>query len=306
MANYQFSADLIDDALFRAGEPTDGTSDYEAAALSYLNRAYQAVWKGGAEIEPQISEIWWWLLTEGTLMLDTQVTTGTVSVTANSAAITFSGTLTPSVATYWFRVGTGTVFKIATHTAGSASATLDQAYNGATNGTAAYALYKTDYALASDLLHLASPMRLTETNGVNNQYVEPGREFQIVGLIPRHMQSVFPLANAVAGVPFFFSHIAERTVRFNRYAGTSKIRIDYLYAQRPAALTNSVSEEPVVPLQHRKILADIVTFWLLLDKNDDRAPDALTMAKQGLAGMALENQSRLLVYGRVSFTGDSP
>ena len=62
MSNLQFSADILDDMLFRAGEPTDGTSEYESKALESLNRAYQALWMGGAELDTTINEDWWWLL----------------------------------------------------------------------------------------------------------------------------------------------------------------------------------------------------------------------------------------------------
>ena len=50
--NYTSSLDLKNDVLFRTGEATDGTSDFDAAALQYLNRAWQIVWEGGHELDP--------------------------------------------------------------------------------------------------------------------------------------------------------------------------------------------------------------------------------------------------------------
>ena len=82
MANYTFSSDLVNDILFRAGEPIDGTSDFDSVALQYLNRAYQSVWSGGSEILPQINEQWWWLRKDdqGVLTLNPVIDTGTVLV----------------------------------------------------------------------------------------------------------------------------------------------------------------------------------------------------------------------------------
>ena len=92
MSNYQFSADLVNDILTRNGELTDGTSDFDARALELLNRAYQALWMGGTEIDPTINEEWHWLKADPplTLLLLPVVNSGTVSVTNNNTSITFS------------------------------------------------------------------------------------------------------------------------------------------------------------------------------------------------------------------------
>ena len=170
MANYTFSRDLIDDALFRCGESTDGSSDYETAALRYLNRAYQALWMGGAEIDPTYDEIWWWLFTKGILTLEGKITAGTVSVTKNSTSITFSTPPAPllesTVTDWFFRTddSNGDTFQIAQHTAASATATLDSVYTDENSGTKTYRLFKLDYPLASDLLHLAEPMEAYQTD----------------------------------------------------------------------------------------------------------------------------------------------
>ncbi|MGI0026158.1 MAG: hypothetical protein ACREA4_13565, partial [Nitrososphaera sp.] len=47
--------------MFRAGEKTDGTSDYEAQALIYLNRAYRTVYMGGGEFSKGMREQWYWM-----------------------------------------------------------------------------------------------------------------------------------------------------------------------------------------------------------------------------------------------------
>ena len=68
MPNFDTSAEIIADVLFRGGEKSDGTSDYATAVVDMLNRAYQGIWQGGAEFDPDISEVWWWLATYNTLI----------------------------------------------------------------------------------------------------------------------------------------------------------------------------------------------------------------------------------------------
>ena len=73
---------IRNDALFRAGEKTDGTSDLDAQSLIYLNRAYRALYMGGNEFDPSINEIWWWLKREDNIILDSVIDTDTVYVRA--------------------------------------------------------------------------------------------------------------------------------------------------------------------------------------------------------------------------------
>src|ERR1051326_3104120 len=109
MANYTTSADLIDSMLDDAGELTDGTSDFESMALRHLNRAYQAICMGGQEIDPGINEDWVWLRKDppGVLTLKPAITDGTVSVTNNNTAVTFSVAPSASVAGYFLQTDGG-------------------------------------------------------------------------------------------------------------------------------------------------------------------------------------------------------
>jgi hypothetical protein len=294
MSNYQFTSDLLADALFRAGEPTDGSSDYNAQALTYLNRAYREVWMGGGAFDPTINETWWWLRKDppGTLTLVPAVTAGTVVVTNGSTSITFSVGHTPTVATWFFRVdGHPDLFRIATHTAGSGSATLDGAYTGASDIAATYTLFKLEYTLASDVLRLVSPMR-----------VQAGFRSRIDGIDIKTLDAVWPLVNVSAEVPFNFAPVTESKVRFSHYP-TAQTRVEYDYIQHPAALTNAVNEEPLIPLHYRHILSDIAVFYLLADKNDSRIEGIGVAARAALTAMAKENRHRSVVmssqYGAV-------
>lgn len=295
MANYTFSQDLVNDILFRAGEGTDGSSDFEAVALQYLNRAYQALVNGGSEIDPDVQEDWWWARKDppGVLNLVSSITAGTVTVTNNSTTITFSSAPASSVAGYFFRVNDQPdVFRVAAHTGGSTSATLDAAYTGPNGAGKAYTLFKTEYALPSDLIRIISPMRIYQ-----------GSNHEVDGVELSSLERDWPIREIESGPPTQFAMTTETKVRFNKYgpvptATPNMIRVEFDYIYRPADLTDSGSEEPVVPRQYRRMLSDIAVVFLFVDKNDDRASPISQVAKQGLQAMANEQRKRMVNYSR--------
>lgn len=294
MANYQFSADILQDALFRAGEPTDGTSDFHARAKAYMNRAYFGLCMGGSELVPTIHEDWWWLRKSppGTLTLEPKITAGTVYVTNNSTSVKLSAAQSKSLATWFLKTDAhDDVFRISTHVSGSTGLTLGSVYTGSTATAAAYKAVKLQYDLATGVLRVISPMRTFRSD----------RDYEIHGMDAHAMDRRWPLALVEEGVPDAFAHADENTVRFNRYGGASAtklIRAEYDYLVLPTPLTTGATEEPLVPWQWRRVLADWVTFWTMIDKSDDRADGAGLAARNGVTAMAAENRHKLAAFGR--------
>ena len=299
MSNYRYSSDLINDALFRTGEPTDGTSDFQAQGLQYLNRAYQIIQLGGMEIDLSVNESWWWLEKSppGTLTLQPKLT-GNASVTNKSAGITFSAAPTPaidlSLASGWFlRVNSqADVFRVKTHVSGGVAATLDSVYTGPTATAAAFTAFKLEYALATDVLRPLSPMRVYQDN-----------QSEIDGVDQASLDRDYPLRLVEGGIPAKFAFVGERRVRFSHWggaSGTKLVRVEVPYLRRLADLTNSASEEPAVPMPYRRVLSDITTYFLFVDKNDARADTAGLTARAGLKAMARENRYRLQAFSRTN------
>ncbi len=76
--------------------------------------------------------------------------------------------------------------------------------------------------------------------------------------------------------------------------------MEYDYYSVPSVLTDSGSEEPLIPLEYRYILADIVLYYLKIDKDEiDVANLAGQNALKGIAEMSAENKRRLGTYGKV-------
>ena len=301
MANYTTVADLVDDVLFRAGEiktaASDSGSDYYTAVLRYLNRAYQAIWTGGGELLPDISEQWWWLKKygNGVLTLLPVFDNGTVTVTNNDANINFSGIPTRSSSNisledWHFKVDNhADVFRIDNHTIAGTPAFLDSVYTGESDTAASFRAFKIDYALASDVMELDSPMFAFQ-GGLKGNRIEI--------LAEETLREKWPMEQINPGCPHNFSLIALnaalRTVRFSHYGGTSDtelIRIDYSYLARPSDLTDAATE-PAMPREHRKLLADWALVFVLQDKEDSRVAETVELASRGLKAMALENQRR--------------
>src|SRR3972149_11411201 len=298
MANLRTSADLIDHMLFRAGEPTDGTSDFDAVAPTSLNRAYQIVWSGGGEFDPSIQEDWWWLrkATPGKLILQPLIETGKVSVTRGNASITFSAAPSPaidaSLASGWFfKVDDhADVFRISTHTSGSTAATLDSVYTGGTATGKGFRLFKLEYALATDVLRIVSPMRTYQDN-----------RSEIDGADLPALERDSPMNNIQAGVPRRFAFVGERKVRFSHAGGSTSgdlIRSEYDYHARPSDLTDATGE-PVVPMGHRKVLSDLGLYFLPTDTNDNRAEGGGRLGRCGRRAMARENRQRKTAVSRL-------
>lgn len=293
MANLTTSADILDDALSRAGEATDGTSDLNSDAIVFLNRAYQGIWSGGAELEPSINETWWWLRkdTQGVLTLNPVITTDTVSVSNNSTTITFSSAPAASMAGRHFKVDDhADVFIILSHTGGNANATLESVYTGDDDTAASYKVFQLDYSLASDVLHLVSPMTAFQDN-----------RYKIFGIDLEVLSDKWPLNEASHGVPTNFSMIGQRKVRFSHYGGQSStelIKINYEYLYEPSDLADDATE-PIVPRQYRKILSDWTLAFLLDKKEDTRAAGAVEAARRGLVAMAKENRNQMVRMSRL-------
>lgn len=286
MANFTSAKDLVEYVLDRAGEPTDGNSDFDAQALEELNRAYQAIVDGGQELDPDINEVWWWArsATPGTITLQAAIETGTIAVANDSTAVTFSSAPAVSVAGWHFKAdGHADVFRVSTHTAATTGAVLDSVYTGDTDAAVAYRVAKLEYDLdPSDFRSMVSPMRVYQDN-----------RFRINGMEAEALDSEWPLDLQQKGIPRAFAMVGETKVRFSHYVDTL-VRLDYPYVVEPADLIDDASSIPIVPRQYRHMLADFALALLYEQKDDDRSAARLAAAQAGIRAMFREQRTRML------------
>lgn len=279
---YLTGADLISQTLFRASEIT-GSSGWDEQVLDYINRNYLLLCAGASEYLPDTVEDWWWLRARDVLTITPPYSTGTVTVSNNSAGITFSDPPLTSLVGYRFRVDDNPeVYVITTHIAGNASATLDSVYNGPTNLAANYDALKNTYTLSASVSAIMSSLVSFRENP------------QISGMQPERMDTLYPLSRLRAGVPQAFSLENDTTIRFS-HAGleNQSMRFEYRYRPVVTLLTNSGSSVPLLPVQYRPLLVEMALVQVYADKNDDRINICAAAAKAGLMAMVKENKRRL-------------
>ena len=283
MPNYRFTADLIQDVLFRA-EEVQGNTAFQEAVVRYLNRAYQAIWTGGAEFQPSIKVDWVWLRTSYPVVLEQLpiYTTGTIALTqgSNQGGITPAPTL--SLADYMLHVvGARQRYRILLHTALNPTITLDSVYLDETVTAASFTAYKVFYALPDDFLRFSQPARMYNGN------------YTIDGVDEDTLDEQYPAARIQTGLPHQFALVGEKLIRFSHagdHQGRSN-RIEFHHLRQPLDLTSpGTTEEPLVPMKDRRLIADGALFWMHRDKNDSRAADMGQAFQAGIQAMKRDNE----------------
>ena len=162
--NFRNTPDLLDGVLRRCGELTtsQGVSPRLDSALLYLNQIHHTMVTGGNELNLDIDEPWIWARARQPIViqLNPSITSGTVSLTQGSANGTFNvapqvNGVNASVENWHIRpVGFPEIYRIASHTSGSTSFTIDAPYPQVTNSSLNFAAFQIDYDLVSSTINI--------------------------------------------------------------------------------------------------------------------------------------------------------
>lgn len=292
MSNLTTTEDLVKYVEEAANELNDGSSSFRAQILVQLNRAYRTVYAGGKELNIKgkrpVAFPWARSSVPKVITLEAAISTGTVAVTNNDTAITFSSAPVSSVTGWHFSVdGTDTVYRISAHSAGSASATLDSVYVDDTAAASTYKLFKIEYTVSSDVLRVFSPLRVYGT-----QTGQDG-EKRIDIIDKAVLDSTWPLANITTGssgsLPTSAAIVHANgegsfTFRFNRYVtDMARVEFDYIVIPTPLDITTPVN--PSMPIAYRDILAEYALSMLLDNISDDRSGKHFQMATAGFEAL---------------------
>lgn len=264
------------EALFDAGEQADGSSDFDGQVLRYINEVYFEILFGGGKFGPTRPIPWPFLIKDGFITIQPPIRTGSVYVTNGSSTITFSSSPSSSSLNGWFFAVHDdplcSVYRIASHTGGSASATLDAAYLGSTKSSAAYSLVNLDYNLPSDLMQMMEPISFSYPISSNVKYVS-------------YVNVSYHRIIGANYSPSEFTFVGNKRIRFDNVHSTQSIRMDFKYLVEVPQLTGASGEEPVIPRMYRSILSNGATYWILLMKNDDRSAIFGGMVKSKMESM---------------------
>lgn len=307
MANSQNSADLLRDALGLVGELPDGSSDYTALALKFLNDAYLAVLAGSNEFQLDIGEPWVFARnsTPKSFVLLPAYSDGTVSLTNASAAGTFSSAPSASLGSFanrYIKVNDrASYYQITEHVAGASAFTLDRAYLEATGGTLAFTAIPLIYNLGSGILRLVEPFRVFgNTRGVSGMADDDGR---IYGIPLNNLREQWPLQYIRSGMPNRFATYRRDDnswyVMVNAYPD-EPTKVDFDCIDIPAGLTDSDSSVPLIPREFRKVLSYGAAYFLSIKKeaSDEKKQELLALTQAKLKAMMKAEMKETTVAGK--------
>lgn len=171
MALSRTTADYVNAVLRKCGETTNGSSQYTTDVLEYLNKVHTDVIAGGTLFDLDVDDNFVWAMSRNPYVLTLQpaITAGTVTLTLDSTALTFSSAPTKSLAGWHIQMaGEYTVYRIMSHSANSGSASLDSNYVGTLTSGAGYTAFKLDYDVVPEQMYIET--------GVNDtiDFIESG------------------------------------------------------------------------------------------------------------------------------------
>lgn len=240
--------DIKNAALKLSGELIDGTSDYDTLSteangikdLELVNQFYKALHYGGNELNVAISDAFDWLKNPiaEILTIVPKYNTGTIAITNGSASATLSGSPSASLGSFAGRIlkldGITTIYRVLSHSAGSASLTLDQVFLETTVTAATYYLGKTDYALSNQIARIYKTLR------INKQAFDEDNTGEVHFLTEQIFDREYPLNKIITGSPSRFTIVDQAddilTLRFNRFPETDSLRIEVPFIPRPEQL----------------------------------------------------------------------
>lgn len=156
MAQFRTTADILDEILAKAGEPTNGNSPFETTALTYANKVHHAIIGGGNIFDIECDEPWVWARAKHPIVLELQpaYTTGALTCTNATTSVTFSTAPTSSLEGWHLQVnGKPTVYKISQHTAATTGAELDSNFIDS-SGSYNFRAFKLDYEILPTFVYI--------------------------------------------------------------------------------------------------------------------------------------------------------
>lgn len=204
--------------------------------------------------------------------------TGKLDVTASTisgATVTLSAVVTPSVAGRKFFMETdGIPCRIASHTAGSATLTLETSYVGtATSGNGT--IFLDEILIATDIL--AYPL-ITELHWGDEILVIP--EGEALSEFPRNIYGA-PRAQ-------YATFITEDTLRLMPWTYDARL-FECAYNYRPAALDFTgvdPGDTPIIPQDNRIVIMQRALEMIYSDKRDGRLANIQREVKETLSNMS--------------------
>src|SRR5262245_21339537 len=278
MAYLTTGLDLKLDALFLAGEPTDGTSQYDTTVYEWLTITERAIISGG-QFGPSFLEPadWYWARAwpRGAIQLVqpyNQSGSNAATFTAGSTAITIVGSPTTLDLTGYRLLKTDTPARHIIASNAGLSVTLREPWTGDSEATSDWLCYPDTYTLPQDFVRGTSPLFLYgfPSNLPTTQTIDVVDPVDLERIYPQ----CFPWAQGTqtvgGGLPIMAARVTQDRLRFSHFLNTPNtahpIQVEFEYIRRPDVIAEGTI--PTIPIEHRRILSYGAAFLMLQDKAD--------------------------------------
>lgn len=303
MASYETTTNLAEYVEKNLGHSVH-PSGQRTEIVDHLDSAHKIVVSGGgilnANSRGQLRQrpvIFTWARSKQpkVINLEAPIETGDVDATLGNTSITFNAdpNSNASIKDFFIRIGTDNeIYRIAAHSGGSSSATLDSAYVETSVTDSSFSLFRLQYDFgSSDIVIPISPLRLYGRSRINNQ----------IDIVDRdEMEQRFPLYDVQKEFPQMSTVIKEVggtfTLQFNSYADDVE-RLEMEYIPIPTAITTG-SVDPLIPKHHRLVIADLALHLMLINNDDKRSSIFLEKARERFEALRIENR-------HIKSTGDT-
>lgn len=157
----------------------------------------------------------------------------------------------------------------------------------------------TNAASVTSTYVLGGIARLVEPMKIHKGSSQLGSVF---GIDAESFQRDYPFALLEEGYPDRFAVIKESadgtlTIRFNSYPSV-KTRVEVEHVAIPRDLKDNSNSIPLIPRKHVDVLEDAATFYLMINKSDDRAQIYANLVQGKLNAMIAQHRGALVKSGR--------
>lgn len=298
MASSFTSADILKGALQKAGEKSDGTSNYQELAIKFMNNAYIDILSGGSTFTGgDVGDPWPWAKSRNpkSVTIVAPFNAGSVSLVNGSTTITFSPAPDVSIGSLkdWHFKSDSTYdyYRITAHTAGAATATIETGFADVTIGASTFNCYKLIYDIGNDVLRLCSPFRIYRSNSFDDD-----TDGKIYGVDADTLDEKWPISRLVSGVMDRYAEIyqseTEYLIRINKFS-LFEMKVDMDYIPVPAELFDSSSSIPLIPKQKRIILEYATAYFLCQEKQHSDTQTFFNMTQNAIKAMQNESARQI-------------
>lgn len=274
MAYQLTAADLKADVLGLAGEPGDGTSQYDEQVYEYLTAVQRALVSGGTFGASSLQPLDWpWVRAypRGALVLPTPFNVDqavSIYLTRDSAIAQFPDQVVadaPGRFLHWRLIVTGVdVQPLMVERIGLSAVRLHQPWTGVTTSTTAWMATPDTYALPADFVRGCGPLLVH------------GWPYAIPVVDAPQLEALYPTATWSAGPPVLAARVDQSRIKFSHYPSPTAdpLLLEFDYVKRPPVIAEG--ESILVPQEHRRVLVYGAAYLIAQEKGDDDAEWLLT------------------------------